>query len=42
VQLVRQRGGEVVGAGFAVELTFLNGRKKLPDLDVFALMKYDV
>src|ERR1700680_3372219 len=30
VQLVRQLGGEVVGLAFAVELTFLNGRAKLP------------
>jgi adenine phosphoribosyltransferase len=39
--LVRQLGGEVVGAAFAVELNFLNGRKKLPDVDVFSLLKYD-
>jgi adenine phosphoribosyltransferase len=41
VQLVRQLGGEVVGAGFAVELRFLNGRAKLPGLDVFSLIQYD-
>jgi adenine phosphoribosyltransferase len=41
MKLVRQLGGEVVGAAFAVELTFLNGRSKLPDVDVFALMQYD-
>ncbi len=41
VQLVRQLGGEVVGAGFAVELRFLNGRSKLPGLDVFSLIQYD-
>jgi hypothetical protein len=29
-------GGVVEGAAFAVELNFLNGRKKLPGLDVFA------
>jgi adenine phosphoribosyltransferase len=34
-------GGEVVGAAFAVELTFLNGRAKLPGIDVFSLIKYD-
>src|SRR5437868_11246310 len=33
VQLVRQLGGEVAGLAFAVELTFLNGRAKLPGLD---------
>ena len=29
------------GAAFAVELTFLNGRAKLPGLDVFSLLQYD-
>ena len=41
VQLVRKLGGNVVGAAFAVELTFLNGRAKLPGLDVFSLIQYD-
>ena len=41
VQLVRQLGGEVFGAAFAVELTFLSGRAKLPGLDVFSLLKYE-
>jgi len=41
VSLVRQLGAEVVGAGFAVELTFLNGRAKLPGVDVFSLIQYD-
>lgn len=41
VQLIRQLGGEVAGAAFAVELTFLNGRAKLPGLHVFSLLKYD-
>ena len=40
-KLVRQLGGEVVGAAFAVELSFLNGRSKLPGVDVFSLMQYD-
>jgi adenine phosphoribosyltransferase len=39
--LVRKLGGEVVGAAFALELTFLNGRAKLPGLDVFSLLRYD-
>jgi adenine phosphoribosyltransferase len=30
ITLVRQLGGDVVGAVFAVELSFLNGRSKLP------------
>jgi len=41
VKLLRQLGGEVIGAGFAVELSFLNGRAKLPGLDVFSLIQYD-
>lgn len=41
VKLVRTLGGTVSGAAFAVELTFLNGRAKLPDLDVFSLIQYD-
>ncbi len=41
VQLVRSLGGQVVGAGFTVELSFLKGRSKLPGLDVFSLIQYD-
>lgn len=40
-QLVRDLGGEVAGAAFAVELNFLNGRAKLPGIDAFSLIKYD-
>jgi adenine phosphoribosyltransferase len=40
-QLVREMQGEVAGAGFAVELTFLKGREKLPGVDVFSLIQYD-
>jgi adenine phosphoribosyltransferase len=41
VQLIRKLGGTVDGAVFAVELSFLNGRAKLPGLDVFSLIQYD-
>lgn len=41
VKLVRQTGGVVTGAAFAVELNFLHGREKLPGLDVFSLIQYD-
>src|SRR5277367_6057878 len=41
VELLRSLGGVVEGAAFAVELSFLGGRKKLDGLDVFSLMKYD-
>jgi adenine phosphoribosyltransferase len=40
VELIRSLGGVVDGAGFAVELSFLNGRAKLAGLDVFSLMQY--
>jgi len=41
VQLVRQLGGEIVGAAFAVELNFLKGRDKLKGIEVFSLIRYD-
>lgn len=41
IQLVKQLGGEVAGAAFAVELNFLEGRAKLPGIDVFSLLRYD-
>jgi adenine phosphoribosyltransferase len=40
-RLVEQNGGKVAGFGFVVELSFLNGRKKLDGYDVFSLMQYD-
>ena len=40
-RLVEQAGGKVVGVGFVVELTFLNGRSKLAGYDVFSLLQYD-
>jgi len=39
--MVRECGGIVVGIGFVVELTFLNGRQKLAGNDVFSLLQYD-
>jgi adenine phosphoribosyltransferase len=41
VELIRSLGGTVDGAAFAVELSFLHGRSKLPGLEVFSLMQYD-
>lgn len=41
IQLIRNLGGVVDGAAFAVELTFLKGRSRLGNLDVFSLMQYD-
>jgi len=40
-KLIEKLGGKVEGAAFAVELTFLNGRAKLPGFDVFSLIKYN-
>jgi adenine phosphoribosyltransferase len=33
-------GAEVVGAAFIIELAFLNGREKLGDFPVHALITY--
>jgi adenine phosphoribosyltransferase len=41
VQLLRKLNANVAGAAFAVELTFLKGRAKLPGIDVFSLLQYD-
>ena len=40
IDLVEQLGGEVVGALFVIELTFLGGRDKLSGYDVHALIAY--
>lgn len=40
IDLVRQLGGEVVGAAFLIELSYLTGREKLEGIDVFSLMTY--
>ena len=40
-QLVEGLGGVVVGLGFVVELTFLNGRGRLGGYEVFSLLQYD-
>src|SRR5206468_8246480 len=39
-KLVTQLGGEVVGACFIIELTFLGGREKLAGTDLFAVLTY--
>lgn len=41
IQLIRGLGGEIAGAAFAVELSFLKGREKLSDTEVFSLIQYD-
>jgi adenine phosphoribosyltransferase len=39
-KLVEQLGGEVVGACFIIELTFLGGRERLAGTDLYALITY--
>jgi adenine phosphoribosyltransferase len=40
VDLVERLGGDVVGALFVIELTFLDGRERLAGTDVHALIAY--
>ncbi len=40
VRLASDLGAEIVGLGVVIELTFLNGRKKLDGVDVFSLLQY--
>jgi adenine phosphoribosyltransferase len=40
-RMVCEAGGQVVGLGFVIELTFLNGRNKLAGADVFSLVQFD-
>jgi adenine phosphoribosyltransferase len=38
--LVSQLGGEVVGINFVIDLTFLGGRERLQQYDLFSLLTY--
>lgn len=40
VRLVRSTGAHIVGVAFVIELAFLSGKSKLPDLDVTSLIVY--
>jgi adenine phosphoribosyltransferase len=40
IRLVQQLGGEVAAVCFLIELGFLEGRAKLPDVPVHALVRY--
>lgn len=42
IDLIEQAQGKVLGAGFVIELAFLEGRKKLENksVDVFSLVEY--
>ena len=38
--LVEQLGGTVVGVNFVIELSFLGGRERLANYDLFSLITY--
>lgn len=40
VDLVEKLGGKVVAVAFLVELSFLKGREKLADYEIFSLIRY--
>lgn len=40
VSLVKEYGAEVVGCAFLIELTDLQGRDKLDNIDVYTILKY--
>jgi adenine phosphoribosyltransferase len=40
IKLVERLGGVVAGCAFLIELTYLNGRDRLKDYDVTALVQY--
>jgi len=40
-RLVEQLGGTIVGLAFLIELTFLHGRSRLGDYEVFSLITYE-
>lgn len=39
-QLLNQLGGEIVGAAFLIELSYLDGRQKLPGMEIRSLVTY--
>jgi len=41
IELVERLGGEVVGLGFLIELTFLHGREKLENYEVYSMIQFD-
>lgn len=38
IDLIEKLGGEIIGLGFLMELSFLNGRSKLEGYDIFSLL----
>lgn len=39
--LVKSAGGHIIGLAFLIELSFLHGRDKLKEYDVFSILQYD-
>ena len=39
-QLVKTLGGDLHGLAFLIELTFLNGKSKLPGENVYSVLQY--
>ena len=40
IELITRLGGHLVGVAFLIELTFLGGRAKLKDYDIFSLIRF--
>lgn len=40
INLIRQLGGNIVGATFLIELSYLNGREKLDGIEIESLVQY--
>ena len=40
VELIEKLEGNIVGIALLIELSFLNGREKIPNRDIFALIEY--
>jgi adenine phosphoribosyltransferase len=39
-KMVKKLGGNIVGIGFLIELSFLSGKDKLREFEIFSLIKY--
>src|SRR3989344_9343716 len=40
-KLIEKTGGSIIGLLFLIELSFLNGRKKLDKYNIYSMVKYD-
>ena len=41
IELIHKLGGEVAGLAFLIELSYLGGRERLMDYDIFSLVSYE-